>query len=217
MGFSNSTAASSAIYFGISEGKCRIRLKQATEGSITRTTKDGNVVHELVNDQFTGLLRAVEARETQYGKQWAFTFVDAPNIYILTIKYSSQYAKTLIQSLCNPALDITADITLRPYSFSPKDDNTRTITGVSVIQHGKKIERPYCSPMNPEPGKTQLPPLEELIVRGEKIYDDTKQMEFLASELNAHVISKLTRPVATVMPMDVLPSNDGGEDETLPF
>lgn len=216
MGFSNSAPQSSAIYFGISEGKCRIRLKEPTNGSVTRTTKDGNVVHELVNDQFTGVLRTVEARETQYGKQWAFTFVDAPSFYVLTIKYSSQYAKTLIQALCNPALDVTSEITLRPYSFSPKDDNTRTITGVTVMQNGKKIERPYCSPMNPEPGKTQLPGLEEITVRGEKIFDDTKQMEFLAAELSKHVLPKLAPSMPPVTNTVSTPIEDN-ENAALPF
>lgn len=213
MGFSNTAAQSSSIYFGISEGKCRIRLKEKAEGCQTRVTKDGNTVYEIVNDQFTGVLRNVEARETQYGKQWAFTFLDAPSFYVLTVKYSSQYAKTLIQALCNPALDITSDITLRPYSFSPKDDNTRTITGVSVYQNGKKLDRLYCSPLNPEPGKTPLPGLEEITVRGEKVYDDSKQMEFLASELNKHVLSKLAKPVNVA----TLETVQEGEDNELPF
>jgi hypothetical protein len=215
MGFQSSSVATGATYFTLSDGKCRIRLREATAESVSRVTKDGNTVHELVHDEFTGLIKAIEVADTDFGKQWRITFVDAPYTYVLTLKYSSNYGKTLIQALCNPEWDATLDTTIKPYSFSPKDDATRTITGCTVSQRGKKIERLYCSSINPVDGKIILPDLEKVKVRGQEIWDDTKQMDFLLAEFQNKVAVKLQKPSAPVTVASTQHTED--DDATLPF
>lgn len=217
MGFQSSTVATGATYFTLSDGKCRIRLREATPESVSRVTKDGNTVHELVHDEFTGLLRNVEVVDTDFGKQWRITFVDAPSFYVLTLKYSSNYGKTLIQALCNPEWSSTLETTVKPYSFSPKDDASRVITGCTVSQRGKKIERLYCSSINPVDGKIILPDLEKVKVRGQEIWDDTKQMEFLLAEFQNKVIPRL--PANAVVTASTVNSTQttGDDDEALPF
>jgi hypothetical protein len=217
MGFQSSSVATGATYFTLSDGKCRIRLREATPESVSRVTKDGNTVHELVHDEFTGLIRAIEVVDTDYGKQWRVTFVDAPYTYVLTLKYSSNYGKTLIQALCNPDWDATLETTVKPYSFSPKDDATRTITGCTVSQRGKKVERLYCSSINPVDGKIILPDLEKVKVRGQEIWDDTKQMDFLLSEFHGKVSPKLQRKERVVSANETLPPRQEDDDATLPF
>jgi hypothetical protein len=217
MGFQSSSVATNATYFTLSDGKCRIRLREATAESVSRVTKDGNTVHELVHDEFTGLVRAIEVADTDFGKQWRITFVDAPYTYVLTLKYSSNYARTLIQALCNPEWDATLDTTVKPYSFSPKDDASRVITGCTVSQRGKKIERLYCSSINPVDGKIILPDLEKVKVRGQEIWDDTKQMDFLLSEFQAKVSPKLQRNERVVTVNETLPPAHGDDDAALPF
>jgi len=215
MGFQSSSVATGATYFTLSDGKCRIRLREATAESVSRVTKDGNTVHELVHDEFTGLIKAIEVADTDFGKQWRITFVDAPYTYVLTLKYSSNYGKTLIQALCNPEWDATLDTTIKPYSFSPKDDATRTITGTTVSQRGKKIERLYCSSINPVDGKIILPDLEKVKVRGQEIWDDTKQMDFLLAEFQNKVAVKLQKPSAPVTVASTQHTED--DDAALPF
>lgn len=215
MGFQTTAPTSSAIYFTMSDGKCRIRLKEPTDDSVTRVTKDGNTVHERIYDQFTGVIRNIEIAQTDYGMQWKITFLDAPAFYVCTLKYTSNYAKTLIQALCNPTWDHTIETTVKPYSFNPKDDATRLITGCTVMQKGTKLERPYCSPLNPQDGKIMLPELEKVKIRGVEQWDDTKQMDFLVAEFTAKVASKL-QPSAPVVPTNTQPIMET-EDETLPF
>ena len=172
-------------------------------------------MHELVHDEFTGFIQAVEVVDTDFGKQWRISFLDAPYRYVLTLKYSSNYGKTLIQALANPEWDATLETTIKPYSFSPKDDASRIITGCTVSQRGKKIERLYCSSINPVDGKIILPDLEKVKVRGQEIWDDTKQMDFLLSEFQAKVSPKLQKPASAPATMSTQHTED--DDATLPF
>ena len=214
MGFQTAAPTSSAIYFTLSDGKCRIRLKEATDDSVTRVTKDGNTVHERIYDQFTGIIRSIDLHDTDYGMQWRITFLDAPTFFICTLKYTSNYAKTIIQALCNPSWDASLETTIKPYSFHPKDDASRLITGATVLQRGQKIERPYCSPLNPVDGKITLPELEKVKIRGVEQWDDTKQMDFLVNEFKTKVLTKLTSTTNVQASTPVTEEDDNG---SLPF
>lgn len=219
MGFIQSPALQGATYFTISDGKCRIRLKEATEGCITRVTKDGNTVHEFVHDQFVGKLQSASVVDTDFGKQWKLVFADASSNYVLSLKYTSGYAKTLVMALCNSKFDPRMPITIKPYSFAPKDNPNKTIIGCTVSQFDQKLERPYCSPRDPEPaGRQLLPDLEVMQVRGETIYDDTKQLEFIRSEFEAKVIARLTStPTPIQSPVATVEAVEGDDDGALPF
>ena len=224
MGFIQSSPLQGATYFTISDGKCRIRLKEPQDGCITRVTKDGNTVHEFVHDQFVGHLQSASVVEVQLGgkmqKQWKLVFADAKDTYALSLKYTSAYAKTLVMALCNSKFDPRMPITIKPYSFAPKDNPERTITGCTVTQFDQKLERPYCSPRDPEPaGRTLLPDLEVLQVRGETVYDDTKQMEFIVSEFQSKVGSRLTSAQQVTVPTTTasVASVDAEDDGGLPF
>ena len=220
MGFVQASPLQGATYFTISDGKCRIRLKEPQEGCITRVTKDGNTVHEFVHDQFVGKLTSASVVDTDFGKQWKLVFGDASGTYVLSLKYTSGYAKTLVMALCSPNFDPRMPVTLKPYSFAPKDNPKKTIIGTTVFQFDHKLERPYCSPRDPEPaGRTLLPDLEVLQVRGETVYDDTKQMEFIVSEFQTKVGSRLTSAQQVTVPTTTasVDSVDTEDDGGLPF
>lgn len=220
MGFVQASPLQGATYFTISDGKCRIRLKEPQEGCITRVTKDGNTVHEYVHDQFVGKLTGASVVDTDFGKQWKLVFGDASGTYVLSLKYTSGYAKTLVMALCSPNFDPRMPVTLKPYSFAPKDNPKKTIIGTTVFQFDQKLERPYCSPRDPEPaGRTLLPDLEVLQVRGETVYDDTKQMEFIVNEFTTKVGSRLTSAQQVTVPTTTasVDSVDTEDDGGLPF
>jgi hypothetical protein len=220
MGFIQASPLQGATYFTISDGKCRIRLKEPAEGCITRVTKDGNTVHEFVHDQFVGHLQSASVVDTDFGKQWKLVFADAKSTYVLSLKYTSGYAKTLVMALCSEKFDVRMPLTVKPYSFSPKDNPKKTIIGTTVFQFDQKLERPYCSPRDPEPaGRTLLPDLEVLQVRGETVYDDTKQMEFIVSEFQSKVGTRLTSAQQVTVPTTTasVDSVDTEDDGGVPF
>ena len=219
MGFMQSTPLQGATYFTISDGKCRIRLKEPQEGCITRVTKDGNTVHEFVHDSFVAKLVSGSVIDTDYGKQWKLVFADAKDTYVLSLKYTSGYAKTLVMALCNPKFDPRMPVTLKPYSFEPKDRPGKTVIGTTVFQFDQKLERPYCSPRDPEPaGRQILPDLEVMQVRGETIYDDTKQLEFIKAEFDTRVLARLNNSAAAINPpMSTVDAVEAEDDGSLPF
>lgn len=219
MGFMQSTPLQGATYFTISDGKCRIRLKEPQEGCITRVTKDGNTVHEFVHDSFVAKLVSGSVIDTDYGKQWKLVFADAKDTYVLSLKYTSNYAKTLVMALCNPKFDPRMPVTLKPYSFEPKDRPGKTVIGTTVLQFDQKLERPYCSPRDPEPaGRQILPDLEVMQVRGETIYDDTKQLEFIKAEFDTRVLARLNNSAAVINPpMSTVDAVEAEDDGSLPF
>ena len=219
MGFIQSTPLQGATYFTISDGKCRIRLKEPLEGCTTRVTKDGNTVHEYVHDQFVGKLQSASVVDTDFGKQWKLVFADASGNYVLSLKYTSGYAKTLVMALCNAKFDPRMPITIKPYSFAPKDNPNKTIIGCTVTQFDQKLERPYCSPRDPEPaGRQLLPDLEVMQVRGETIYDDTKQLEFIKAEFDTRVLARLNNSAAIINPpTSTVDAVEAEDDGSLPF
>lgn len=224
MGFIQASPLQGATYFTISDGKCRIRLKEPQEGCITRVTKDGNTVHEFVHDQFNGHLQSASIVEVEFGgkpqKRWKLVFADAKATYVLSLQYTSGYAKTLVMALCSEKFDARMPVTIKPYSFPPKDNPKKTIIGTTVFQFDQKLERPYCSPRDPEPaGRTLLPELEVLQVRGQTVYDDTKQMEFIVNEFTTKVGTRLTSAQQVTIPTTTasVDSVDAEDDGGVPF
>jgi hypothetical protein len=220
MGLNQETPTTNAVYVSISEGKLRVRYKEPNASTTTRTTKDGNVVYEWVADSISGIVRSISTADSDFGKQWRIVIEDDQR-YVVTMKYTSSYAKTIILALCNPAFDGKQAIKIVPYSFSPDDNPKKTIIGATVYQNGNKLERPYCTSMRPDPAKTQLPDLEVMMVNGQTMYDSTMQLAFVEHELASKVTPKLseTKTHATIaMPTTTtVPVVDNEDDGLLPF
>jgi hypothetical protein len=219
MGLNQETPTTSAVYVSISEGKLRVRYKEPNASTTTRTTKDGNVVYEWVADSISGIVRSISTADSDFGKQWRIVIEDDQR-YVVTMKYTSSYAKTIILALCNPAFDGKQAIKIVPYSFSPDDNPKKTIIGATVYQNGNKLERPYCTSMRPDPTKTQLPDLEVMMVNGQTMFDSTKQLVFVEAELAAKVSPKLTsgqKETPSIPTTSTVPVVDNEDDGSLPF
>lgn len=213
MGFHGSTSGPKTTWAKFAEGKIVLSSKDPREGYHARTNKMGNVVHEQHHDAFTGYLQDIQISESEYGKQFVFRFLDGVDYYNITAGYSSRYAKSLLNALCAPQCDLGEKLTLQPYSF--KNEQDKTITGVTVHQRGDKIPVGY--------DKTVLPPLREVTIKGQTVYDDTEVMDFFVDKLNTVIRPKLTGAKivdnvvdkfgAMPMPAPAAAEDDGG----LPF
>ena len=182
MGFHQSTGGSRYTYASFADGKIVLRSKEPREGYTARVNKIGNTVYEQMHEEFTGYLRAIEARENDYGSQWCFTFEDAPEKYIITDRLNGSYAKSIISALASADYDPNEKITVAPWRMDDPKGGDKYIVGAVVKQRGQKLARKYCSPNTPEDkrnGATPLPVLKEMKVSGKMVYDDTDQIEFL--------------------------------------
>lgn len=178
MGFQNENSGT-VTWAKIANGKVVLTSKTQLEGYIGRTNKLGNQVYELFYDTFTGKLTNVRTQDGEYGVQWFFEFDDAGKTYIITTGYDNRYARTFLVRLLNDKIDFNQPITIKPYSFVT--DEEKKMTGVTIIQNGKK--------MDPAFSYEQLPKPQEVKVKKQITYNYTEQMEFLED-----LISKLVMP-----------------------
>lgn len=182
MGFQN-LDAQTTTWAKIAQGKIVLTSKVALDGYVSRTNKLGNVVYELFFESFEGKLLDIRLVEGEYGAQWHMTFDDNGKTVIITTGYENRYARTLLNRLLNKALDFNTTLTIKPYSFIP-DGEEYTLTGCNVIQYGKKLNPRFDV-------KTELPPADEIIVKKQKTYNYTKQMEFLEQAIEKDLRPKL--------------------------
>lgn len=170
MGLIESSVRTGASYLSIADGKLIARAKTQLEGYEPYTKKDGTIGFEKKFKAVEGFITGVARVESEWGPKWEFTLHDDGVRFIISLNYSSSYAKNIINCLCNPACDLTQRLTIKPWSMDdPKTGKAKT--GVNVKQNAVKIPWAY--------GLDDMPRLEQVTVKGMKVWDDTKQVEFL--------------------------------------
>lgn len=213
MAFNNNTRGTRTTYFTVAEGKVRVRLKEATEGSAARQNKKGEIVHEFVYDEFTGRVAAITIDEASFGTQWRIDFEDNGERYTLNMMYDSSAAQKLLNVLLAPELDVTKPVTLRPYNFT--NDKGKQIVGVTVLQNGAKLTPAFGTHAYPIDGRPEMPELEVVKFKGKDQYDSTKRLEFLAEQVTKRLVPKLAAQIA--QPVESVPTVDEGGPDELPF
>lgn len=169
-------------YITILGGKLCQRVPEGTEGAITRVNKIGNTVHEKFYDRFTGKLESIKIKDGEYGKTWNFGFRDKEDLYILQLSYSNSFATALLKIL--PNIDLTQEIKVSP-STKEVDGKNRSL--LFVNQNGQALKHAYTME-NPN----GMPNMEQITVKGELVWDDTKRMIFLQNMVETTIIPKLT-------------------------
>ena len=192
-------------YITILGGKFSQRVHEGSEGSVMRTNKVGKVVHERYYDSFTAKLIGIKVKDGDYGKTWNFLFKDKEDVYTLQMSYSNGLAKAFLKML--PNIDVSKEMKLSP---SQKEEDGKTKTSLFVNQDGQSIKHAYTRE-NPN----GMPQMEEITVKGEKVWDDTKQIAFLHDMVNTTIVPKLQGTTAPVS----APAQTTGEidPEDIPF
>ncbi len=167
MGLENTTKL---IYLSISAGKICRRVHQPTENSISRTNKNGVIVHEEYYDRISGTIKDIRTRNhIEYGRFWEVCMEDKGTLYLLQFKYSSGYASSFLKAIKNA--DLCKPLTLIPYS---KEENGRTKTTLFINQNGQVLKH-YYTKVNPN----GMPTFRKVKVKGIDQWDDSDTMEFL--------------------------------------
>ena len=178
MGFHNREAGKFVTIFG---GKFSEKADANTPGAVARTNKLGKIVHEIYHDSFTGKLQSIKVKDGEYGKQWVFGFKDSKDTYLLQLPYSNSYAKNILKML--PNADISKEMRLTPQVKLVDGQNRSSLfinQGEASLKHAYTRENP-----------NGMPPMEELTVKGSKVWDDTKQMEFLEKMVMEDIVPRL--------------------------
>lgn len=202
------TEGATGRWMHMANGKVVERVKEGTPGAITRTTKTGKVVHEIISSNITGRIEAIRNNErtVNYGqgdKQKLSTIVAmkvGDELINIDLDHSDRYWPMFVSALPNIKRD--KKVRLEPYKYIPKGSIVEKI-GLSVRQapqddwtaKGIKVERDGTMRVpwrwtKEAPGK--LPPAdvmknakgEPILKDGKMIYDFSLRDTFLRDVVN---------------------------------
>lgn len=200
-------------YITILGGKFCQRVPEGAPGSKSRVNKMGKTVHERFYDNFTGKLVDIKTQDGEYGKSWIFSFVDKGAVYNLQLSYSNSFATAFLKML--PNVDLTKEMKVSP---STKEVDGKNKSSLFINQDGQPVKHAYTRE-NPN----GMPDMEEVTVKGQKVWDDTKRIEFLYNMVATKIIPQLKKvaPPVTTNPgqeaMDELDSDLEINVEDIPF
>ncbi len=171
-------------YITIYGGKFCVRVSADHPGAIERVNKEGRTVHEIFYDSFTGKLINIRHRkEGKYGPQFEFDFRDGGEVYTLQLSASNSYATNLLKIL--PNADLTQEMKVQP---SQKIEDGKTKSSLFVSQNGTTLKHAYTKE-NPN----GMPQMEQITVKGQLVWDDTKRLEFLTAMMERDILPKLPK------------------------
>ena len=193
-------------------GKFCQRVPEGTEGSVSRVNKLGKTVNEKFYESFTGKLVAIKVQDGNYGKTWNFSFKDKEDIYILQLSYSNSFATAFLKML--PNADLTKEMKVSP---SVKEVDGKNKSSLFINQDGVALKHAYTKDT-----PNGLPPMEQVMVKGSLVWDDTKRIAFLHDMVMTKIVPQLTGvPTEVKTPDDFDKSvdeiNKAGADESVPF
>lgn len=188
-------------YITIMDGKFAMRVAEGTQGATPRVNKLGKTVHEMHYDSFTGSLINIRRRDGEYGPQLEFDFRDDGEIYTLQLSASSSMATNLLKIL--PNADLTQEMKVQP---SMKLEDGKKKSSLFVSQNGTTLKHKYTKD-NPN----GMPPMEEIVVKGQKVWDDTKRLEFLMAMMEQDILPKLPKDASTSAPAAAEETDEFGD------
>lgn len=162
-------------------GKFCQRVKEGTAGAVQRTNKLGNTVYEKFYDSFTGKLVNIKTQDGPYGKNWVFSFKDSADVYHLQLSYSNSFATAFLKIL--PNVDLSKEMKVSP---SVKEVDGKNKSTLFINQGGQPIKHAFTKD-NPN----GLPNMEQVTVKGQPVWDDTKRIAFLHEMVNTTILPKL--------------------------
>lgn len=168
-------------YITILQGKFCQRVKEGTEGSVKRTNKLGKIVSEKFYDSFTARLVDIKIADGTYGKTWNFHFQDKGEVYILQLSYNNSFAMALLKTL--PNVDLTKDMKVSPFT---KEVDGKSKSTLFINQDGVALKHFYTKDK-----PNSLPEWTQIVVKGEKVWDSTDQLNFLEAMVNTLIVPQL--------------------------
>lgn len=178
MAFENRTGGH---FFTILNGKFCQRVPQGTAGAVERVNKLGKTVYEVFHDSFTAKLIAIKTQDGAYGKSWVFSFKDKEEVYHLQLSYSNSFATAFLKML--PNIDITKEMKLSP---SVKEVDGKNRSSLFVNQNGQAIKHAYTKDK-----PNGMPDMEQVMVKGQPVWDDTKRIAFLYDMVMTKIAPRL--------------------------
>lgn len=178
-------------YITIMGGKFVVRVAEGTPGAVARVNKMGKTVHEVSYDSFTAKLINIRKRDSNYGPQMEFDFRDNGEVYTLQLSASNSYATNILKIL--PNVDLTKEMKIQPSEKIEADGKKKS--SLFISQDGITLKHAFTKD-NPN----GMPPMEQITVKGQLVWDDTKRLAFLEEMVSRDILPKLPQDIATAAP-----------------
>lgn len=180
MGLSNREEGN---FITIYNGKFSQRVPEGTPGAVSRVNKLGKTVYERYYDSFTAKLIDIHTQDSDYGKNWIFSFQDGGLVYKLMLSYSNSFATALLKML--PNVNLSKEMKLEP---SMQEVDGKMKSSLFIKQDGVNIKHAYT-----KDHPNGLPDMEQITRRGKLEWDDTKRLDFLYNMVQTQILPKLPK------------------------
>jgi len=155
---------------GLSNNTGSITYLNMKQGKFARKNANGDI--ELF-DSVSGIIKAAEFKDDEYQgskfRKLLLTIEDNGTKYLIQVRTDSGYFRGLTNSIANA--DVSQEVRL--IANSKTGDNGKPQTTIFVNQNGKALKWKWSKD---NPG--ELPELEKVKVKGQYVYDNSKQLEF---------------------------------------
>jgi hypothetical protein len=155
---------------GLSNTTGGITYLNLKEGKFARKSANGDI--ELF-DAVDGLIIGIEFQDDEYNgtkfRKLKVTLEDNGQKYLVQVRTDSGYYRGLTNSIANA--DINQPVKL--IANSKLGDNGKPQTTIFVNQNGKALKWKWS-----KDNQGELPELEKVKVKGQMVYDNSKQLEF---------------------------------------
>lgn len=197
-GLSNDTGLSSKN-LSVVQGTFRLQVPEGTEGSVKRVKKTGDEVSELSFSSLSGYIKNISFEDTENFGRRVNIVVESDKDYKLSLGYADGLACNFYKILPNvdPALPVRINL-----SNEIKPDG-KTKTSLFINQNDTPVKWAYTKD-NPN----GIPSYEQIKVKGQDTWDNTKQVEFLVANAVNPFLAKLSKAVRVEEKSEIDSYND---------
>ena len=196
VGLSNDIGLSSKN-LSIVQGTFRLQVPEGTTGAVKRIKKTGDEVSELSFSSLIGYIKNISFEDTEkYGKR-IHIVIEADKDYKLSLGYADGLACNIYKIL--PNVDPSSPVRIN-LSTEIKPDGKNKVS-LFINQYDKACKWHYTRD-NPN----GMPSMKEIKVKGQDVWDNTDQVEFLI----ANAVNPFIQKLSTVVRGEPIPNEDDG-------
>lgn len=203
----------SLTFLSVVDGKFEKRLKEPTETSTWRTTKDGKSIcvqqYKGVSGKITGLLKKTHEHQGQVFTSLNITIDDGENKFVVSLPYDSGLTRTFFQSMEN--IDYDKEVVFT--ASKTKNEDGKEVTNIFIAHDKKNVERKYTKKwQEANPGVPSSPPWKQITYKGKQVWDNSDEVAFFEA-IMAKIVAKLpqqpsTSSAATSAPVGKVTNDD---------
>jgi len=184
-------------YVGVYDGKLEVRVDKKTPGAIEREkTKKGKPTGESIHVKYYGSLEGrikdikKDMKEMPDGTKFSSLKIlidDMGDKYVLNWPYDSDLTRAFYHMVENIDMKSTVEFSVG----KSKNKKGKDVTSLFIKQNGANIKWKYTRDYQYGISEAKKPEWEQITVKGEEIWDNTKEIRFFETILKEKILPVL--------------------------